>query len=595
MSEEKDVTAEETTDEVPAPPESARRRVDPRARHAQEDERTLLQRLGMPALGVGLIALIFGLVWGRLERDLLDWGPGIITAAGFLLTGFGIVYGVPSFLKQLHGRGSLVVLVSLGMCVAVLVLLVGVNAVGLAFATRIDNTTNHYYALSEQSRDILGKVPEDVTITVLAEQHPIMPPSYDATQLRRLLREYDAASKYITWKEVDLIRHPELKEQYDVSFGNRAIIESGERREEVTLAQNNEEGLTAAIYRVSKPDKDAIYYLTGHSELTLEEFGGGENSASSIRQALDNVQMDVRKLSLAAGEEDPAIADIEIDIDNQGDTESVALDDVPEDASAVMVLGAQVPLAQGEMDTLKRYVDEERGGLFIALAFEEGAPDFSEILSEYGVHPQPGVILDPAYREAAIPVAERPTGHDVVSNITQLWFPMCKPLDIEQDQPQPDPYGGPPPQPSSDAKPLGSSSQAAWVQVDLQGQISQQSGTGPHNMAVVIDTAGAPPTPPGMPPPPADEGGARIVVVGSYMMLADSYTRGAPSGTNIEFVTQSLSWLAGVGAISIPPKEAYQFSLHYGKAANVLVAVVLLLVIPFGTLFTGIIIWWTRR
>ena len=100
-----------------------------------------------------------------------------------------------------------------------------------------------------------------------------------------------------------------------------------------------------------------------------------------------------------------------------------------------------------------------------------------------------------------------------------------------------------------------------------------------------------------MPEPPApddDQPGVRIVALGSHFMLADDYQM-PYRGTNTAFVTQAVSWLGGGEAISIPEKKAYKFSVNYGNPAQILIMVLVVFVVPLGTVGIGMVVWWTRR
>jgi ABC-2 type transport system permease protein len=605
---------EEPAEKKPAKRGKRRRRepkerpvpADRRAAEALGEERTLAQKLGMPALFLGLLALAFGIGWAIVMRALFRVEPLVCIGAGIVLLAYGIFTGLTAFIKQFHGRGSTVVLAAVGLSFALLLLLVGVNALSLTRHARFDLTKNRHYSLSDQSKEIVRKLTEDVTIQLVVQTNQMRFASYDLDDLKRLMREYEIASRHIKWAIVDLYKNPELQEEVGVSFGGKAVVKCGERREEVSLAQDNEEGITTAIYRVSKPDKDVVYYLTGHGEMALEEFGQGEMAASRVRKALENVQMDVEELVLKKGARDEAPVKIKVEGEVEGGTKK-ALEDVPDDAKAVMILGAKTPLASKEIGAIKRYLDQRQGGLLVALSFEPGAPDLHEILGDYGVKAKEGLVMDyyRAMNHPAIPYTENPEGHEILENIGLVQMPMVRAFEIESPEPEPDPYSGQqqPPQPDATAL-LKTSESARLAQItkSADGTIEVTPGAGAESgaqtTAVVIDTEKEkPPTPPGMPEPPMpedEEQGVRIVALGSQFMLADNYQM-PYRGTNTAFVTQAVSWLAGGEAISIPEKKPYTFSVNFGRPAQILISALVIFVIPLGTIALGIVVWWLRR
>jgi ABC-2 type transport system permease protein len=405
----------------------------------------------------------------------------------------------------------------------------------------------------------------------------------------------------VKWEVVDVYRNPAKARELNVSFPGKAIVKSGEKREEVTLAQDNEETLTSAIYRVTKPDKSVVYYLTGHGELTLEEFGSGQYQCGRLRKALNNIQMDVKPLTLKrTGEAPPPLP---LKVEDATEASKQAVQDVPDDAKVVMVLGPKAPLAQSEIDALNRYLDEKQGGLFLALSGEKGAPDLSQILSRYEVKVEPGFVID-AYKyldSPAIPGIDTfDSGSEIVQNLSVVALPLTRAFSIQEMPPEQNPYGQPPPTPSATA--LLKTSGEAWLETSelKEGvRIRKDSGevSGAQTVAVVIDTKKQkPPTPPGMPEmPEPDEGpGVRLVAVGSSMMLTDNFASQVP-GSNLDFVAQSVSWLSGGQALSIPEKKPPTLTINFSSAQRAIVAWTLVGVIPLGTILIGVFVWWRRR
>ncbi|MGQ9733292.1 MAG: DUF7088 domain-containing protein, partial [Candidatus Zipacnadales bacterium] len=231
----------------------ARARItDPRAVAALGLEQSLPEVLGMPAFFLGLLALIVGIGWAIILQALARPGPLVALIVGLLLLTYGVVFGLRSFARQIHGRGSVVILVAVGLVFAMLLLLMGINALALTRRVRVDLTEGRYYSLSEQSRDVLKKVTEDVTVGLIVQANAMAYAPYDLERVKQLMQEYAVANGHIKWQVVDIYRNPELAEEWGVSFGGKAVIKCGNRREEVTLSQDNEEAITSAIFRVTK-------------------------------------------------------------------------------------------------------------------------------------------------------------------------------------------------------------------------------------------------------------------------------------------------------------------------------------------------------
>jgi len=581
---------------------------DPRAREAVGEEWGVVKILALIALFVGLLAMLVGIGWAAIVA-LARPGPLSCLIGGVLLMAYGVVWGIKPMLKQFHGRGAIVVLVAIGLTLAVLLLLIGANALSLTHRIRMEPAKNRYFTLSRESRDVLKKVTKDVDIQLLVTTDPkarrmVM---YNPEHLERLMHEYEVASRHIHWRTIDLYKRPELQAQIGESFDAKAVVKCEERREVVSLTQDdNEQPITTAIYHVTDPKNYMVYSLTGHGELRLDEMGGGGGpSCSLLRQSLENVGMKVQEFSLQReGGLQPPVP-LKPPAATPGSSES-ALRDVPAEAKVVMILGPKTPLAQSEIDALKRYLDQRQGGLFIALAPEPGAPDLHEILGTYNVSVPPGFVVDPykaMERSGTIPIVERPEGHQILTNLEVLDLPLTRAFNVEEMPPPESPYGPQPPQPSATA--LLKTSGEAWLETkplteefgpnDLKQDPGEERGT--KTLAVLIDTKKEkPPTPPGMPEmPEEDQGpGVRIVAVGSYLMLADNYQLPIP-GTNNTFVTRAISWLASGEAISIPARKPPTLELYYKPISLILLVILIVIVIPFGTMAAGLVIWWLRR
>jgi hypothetical protein len=497
-----------------------------------------------------------------------------------------------------------VVLLSVGLTAALLLVLVGVNLLVLTRHVKFDLTKNRFYSLTPESKDILKNIKQDIKITLVVTTNPLQPPSYNLDDVKRLMGEYEYNSRHIKWEMVDVFRNPKKAQELNVTFGGKALVQCAQQKEEVTLTRDNEEGLTTAIYRVTKPNKDVVYYLTGHGELKLDEFGSGEGAASELRKALGNLQLDVKELVLAkGGTATPGLPQVQVQ-GAPGQAKQAA-QDVPPDCKALLILGPETPLSRTETDAIGRYVDQAGSGTVIALGNKPGAPTFPEILSKYKVEVRPGIVIDPykSVQDVIVPYVERPTGHEVLNRVGLVWLPWSRGFKIEQSTPPQNPYGPQQP-PDQPAKPLLQSSDAAWLETTelKQGAKISPAGKerGPLTMGVVIDTKKEkPPTPPGMPEQPEPESGpgSRLVVLGSALMFADDALRLVPvqSGGNLTLASQVVTWLTGGTPVSVPAKKPYSFQVSLKPAAQIIVPILVILVIPLGTLFIGAAIWWKRR
>src|SRR5262249_53481653 len=131
-----------------------------------------------------------------------------------------------------------------------------------------------------------------------------------------------------TWKMSDPDREPGLAKRYNVESYGTVVLESGEKSERVTDAE--EEKLTNGLVKVTREGKRIVYVLKGHGE---REIGNtGRAGFSEAKGALERSNYEVKDLVLAR---DPK---------------------VPDDAGVVIVPGPRTDLLAPELDALDAYV-----------------------------------------------------------------------------------------------------------------------------------------------------------------------------------------------------------------------------------------------
>ena len=113
--------------------------------------------------------------------------------------------------------GGYASLITFAVIVAVIVL----NLLLAQLELQVDLTDNDVYTLSEQSREILDELDEDVTIYVLARRNE------EPVQIMEALERYAQASPRVRIETVDADRNPGFVAQYDPEgegLGNGSII-----------------------------------------------------------------------------------------------------------------------------------------------------------------------------------------------------------------------------------------------------------------------------------------------------------------------------------------------------------------------------------
>jgi hypothetical protein len=154
-------------------------------------------------------------------------------------------------------RPAVLLAVQVAAVAAILACLIALAAL---HPRRLDLTPERRFTLSAYTREILGRLTGDVRISLFY--------SSQAGALRRemtdLLALYREAQPRIHVRVYDLDRSPGIAKRLGVTAYNTAVIEAGQRREQVDLV--TEEALTAGLLAVAGTAPVATYFVVGHGE-----------------------------------------------------------------------------------------------------------------------------------------------------------------------------------------------------------------------------------------------------------------------------------------------------------------------------------------
>ena len=145
--------------------------------------------------------------------------------------------------------------------------------------TPIDCTSNKEYTLTEQSKERISNIENDVNIYFVGFEEE------DSSVI--LAKQYNKANKKINIEIIDANERSDIATKYNVKNENNAIIiENGERSKILyaydlyTYDSNyntvdlTEEKITSAILNVTVDKIANVYFLSGYSEYSLDYSGG---------------------------------------------------------------------------------------------------------------------------------------------------------------------------------------------------------------------------------------------------------------------------------------------------------------------------------
>src|SRR5262245_60482736 len=169
---------------------------------------------------------------------------------------------------------------------------------------------------------------------------------------------------------VDPDKEPTLAEQMKMTTVPSLHIQYG--KESVVVTQPTEETITNGIIRVTRPGKKTVYFTEGFGEAGTQD-PQDPKGFSSLKLALEQENYEVKTLLLPSVEQ------------------------VPDDASVVVLAGPTRPLTDGAIAALDGYL--KRGGRLFAMVGPHGGSDkggerIATLLGNWGVKLGNDIVID---------------------------------------------------------------------------------------------------------------------------------------------------------------------------------------------------------
>ncbi|MFC2014460.1 GldG family protein [Chloroflexota bacterium] len=321
----------------------------------------LLSLLGLVALLAGLIVMVL-LPGIRIAAWALLVLGALLLAAAFIID-FRKVSGA---ITGRRGRFSTGTTVMASTFIGITLLL---NAISIGNYQRFDVTGLSQFTLTSQTQDVLNKMETEVqVIGFFVPGDPYGIGVDIASYARNLLTEYERFTDKLKIKEIDPDEHPDQAAQYNIGQQYQSVVfESGNLRRLVTpqeIIEQAEHAFTSAILEVSGITQKKVYFITGHGETDI--YG----DYSQARQGLLDNLYNVDTLDL------------------------LVTPTIPDDTSALIITGPRKPLASTETEIIKNYL--KNNGWLLLLLNPGSPPEFSQLLSEWGIDMGVGTVIDPS-------------------------------------------------------------------------------------------------------------------------------------------------------------------------------------------------------
>ena len=442
------------------------------------------------------------------------------------------------FRVQLLLQNSLFVL----LLIAAVVLL---SLLARDYPRQWDISQNGRNSLTQASLDVLKQLPGPLTITAFAT-----PQDARLGDVRKLIQDfmlpYQRAKPDIRLEFVDPVEQPKLARDAGVQVNGEMVVKFGAKSEHLTAL--NEQTFTNLLMRLARAQQRLVMQLEGHGERKLD--GKANHDLGEFGKQLAAKGFQTASVNLTLAQE------------------------VPDNASMLVITQPQVDWLPGEITKLKSYLD--KGGNLLWLVDPEPLHGLQALADMLRIKLTAGVVIDPAAQQLNAPatwaLAASYGKHPIAKDFNLITvFPFAREVRVNQNQ-------------DWQSTKLIEVAQRGWLEtgkLDETAHFDKKRDTpGPVTIGVVLVKQ-------------FKGREQRAVVIGSGAFLANSYLGNAG---NLDLGVNIINWLAqDENLITIQPRATLDSNLELGKTALTLISVGFLIVLPLVFLVTGGVIWWRRR
>lgn len=456
---------------------------------------------------------------------------------------------------------------STGMIVAAVAIVIVLNMVVAQLPgtwTSLDLTSSKLYSLTDQTKEYLKNMDEDVTIYVLVSEEN------EDVVLGKTLDLYEDLSDHITVQYVDPIQNPRFHTQYTSgSISTNSLIVVSDKRSKVidanaiyatsydydgysyssTVTGYDGEGqLTSALDYVLSDDMPMVYMTEGHGELSL---------SATFNSSLDKENVEYETINLM-------------------DYEAV-----PEQAACLVINGPASDFSGDDKDKVIDYLD--RGGkVILVIGYREAVtPNLDALLGYMNLSIADGLVVEedqgnyyqnPFYLLPTVVADSYTTG--IYGNY-YIFAPYSQGILVPDEETEDISYND-----------FLRTSDNAYSMRDFASatEYGKKDGDAEGPFALGVEAV------------KTLENGEAVMVVYSCEQLFTDEASLMVSGANQMLFTNTVShFVDHETTVSIPVKDYEVSTLMLSRGSALMLGLVTVILLPLGCLIVGFVVWFRRR
>lgn len=502
------------------------------------------------SLGAAIVATALYIVFEAFNLPVQ-----ITIGITFIAFATSVVLDPQRYQRAISGRQARYGFNMILMVVAFLGILAVFNYLVYQYPKRWDLTEGQIHTLTQETLDTLASLEDQVIVQAFYTTPSTPEESSRLDNDQNLLEDYKFFSDgKFSYEFIDPNQDPVTAENANVTVNRTVIVKYSGSEEKITFLTEQE--LTSALIRLISAIERSVYFLTGHGEYPLES--GSEGSYSMLKDVLERKNYVVEELNL------------------------LALNEIPQDAAAVIVAGPLQPVSEEEVALLAEYVDG--GGDLIVLEdpvvitnFGNQPDPLAEYLStDWGIILGQDVIIDwNSFLPPYFVVWYEYTRHAITNDLLATAFDVARSV-----------YLNPEITGVTQVELIKSGPQS-WAETNFDSlsdpeQIvydEEEDNPGPVPLAVVAQKADV---------------DARVVVIGNSQFAADGYFEFYGNG---DLIINAIDWAVGQEElINLTPREEIpRLLVPPSPTVMNLLRLLSVIFIPGVVLVSGVVVWFIRR